>query len=60
MDYLVWADLRFGSTKLPNDLIVVKKIKEMSDLKLELKTKKATSDSPFIKVKGHNAKLYID
>jgi hypothetical protein len=59
-NYRVFANLKFGDLRVPDSLVTIKKIKEHSDLEAELKTPNATNDSPIIKVKGQNAKLFID
>ncbi|MFK8163091.1 MAG: hypothetical protein AB8H12_11565 [Lewinella sp.] len=59
-DYRVLTDLRFGNVRLPDNLVVVRKIKEHSSLEMELNTPNASADSPLIKVSGQNGKLYID
>lgn len=58
--YRVFADLSFGTLRVPDNLLTIKKIKEHSDLEAELKTPNASNDSPIIKVKGQNGKLFID
>jgi len=58
--YQLFIDLNFGDLHLPNDLVTIKKIKDFSELKLEMKTKNATEQSPAIRVSGQNASLYID
>ncbi len=59
-DYHVRADFRFGNVRLPDDLKVVKREKDHNMIKLEMKTPKATADSPIIRAEGSNGKLYID
>jgi hypothetical protein len=59
-NYQVFAELTFGNVRLPDNLMTIKKIKELSRIDMELKTPNATSDSPVIQVKGQNSKLYID
>lgn len=59
-NYRVFVDLKFGNLRVPDEMVTIKKIKEHSDLEAELKTPNASADSPLIKVKGHNGKLFID
>ncbi|MFT4749582.1 MAG: hypothetical protein ACJATN_002886 [Neolewinella sp.] len=59
-NYRVLADFRFGNVRLPDNLIVVKEIKDYSKLEMELNTPNASADSPLIRVSGQNGKLYID
>ncbi|WP_026232398.1 hypothetical protein [Neolewinella persica] len=59
-NYRVFANLRFGDLRVPDNLVTVKKIKDHSDLEVELKTSNASNNSAMIKVKGQNAKLFID
>lgn len=59
-DYRVLVDLTFGSVHLPDNLVLVKKIKEFSKVEMELNTPNVSTDSPVISIKGQNGKLYID
>ena len=59
-NYRVYADLRFGDVRLPKNMVMIKKIKEHSELEMEVKTPNATTDSPIIKVRGQQGKLFID
>ncbi len=59
-NYRVWVDFKFGNLRLPDDLVMIKKVKEYSKLEMEGKTTGASADSPLIRVKGQNNKLYID
>lgn len=59
-DYRLLVDFHFGNLRLPDNLVVVRKIKEMASVEMEMNTPNASADSPIINIKGQNGKLYID